>query len=325
MHSLRVVSRMLRSAWDHPTTASHLMISTLGQTLQHILTTLFLSRNGLQQADVVESVELAFVDKLFDCLIDDVFGPVIRAFRSISSSLLSDLLEDINRSSRSGGDINGCATNWEMKRPYVSDLRRDLLRMFGTLVNGLCSDIFTVKSSRIHHTTRNRLATTLSNLKALLVLEVVRELEYVLFAVSYPGRTGTGGGDDETSGPLDGMEQLIAKDTLWYLCAMMHILADQMKSEPTENLNNDGRMFSGLVQDKILCGLYDLVLKCQTGQGDSNDSHKEAWRGLPSPVATGGRNSARFRGKRKETSEDHGKLYRWSCRILIEMGRRMFD
>ena len=312
LHSLRVVSRMLRSAWDHPTTASHLMISTLGQTLQHILTTLFLG---------VDSLELAFVDKIFDCLIDDVFGPVIRAFRSISSSLLSNLLK---RPSRSGGDINGCATDCEMKRPYVSDLRRDLLRMFGTLVNGLCSDIFTDKSSRIQHTTRNRLATTLSNLKGLLVLEVVGELEYVLF-----------GGDDETSGPLDGMGRLIVKDTLWYLCDMMHILADEVKSRPTENLKNDGKMLSGLVQDKILCGLYDLVLKCQTRQGDSNDRHKEACvvsrdeaehqRGLPSQVATGGRNSAGLRGKRKETGEDHGELYRWMCRMLIEMRRRVFD
>jgi len=324
LHSLRVVSRMLRSAWDHPTTASHLMISTLGQVLQHIMTTLFLSKNVLQQVDVVE---LSFVDKIFECLIDDIFGPVIRAFRFISSGLLSDLLEDINRSSRSGDNIGGCTTHGEMKRPHVSDLRRDLLSMFGTLVNGLCSDIVTLESSQV-------LATPLSNLRALLVLEVVRELEYVLFATSYLGRSD----DDETSGPsYHGMERLIAKDTLWYLCAMMHILAglsirDEVKSQP---MNDSGRLFSGLVQDKIVCKLYDLVLKCQTRQGDSNDSHKEAWvvsrdgaecrRGLPLAAATGGRASARFEGKRKEASKDPGKLYRWLYRILIEMRRRVFD
>jgi len=70
-------------------------------------------------------------------------------------------LEDINRSSRSRGDINSCTMKYEMKRQYVSDVRRDLLRMFGMLVSGLCSDIFTLESSRAHHTTRNRLDTTL--------------------------------------------------------------------------------------------------------------------------------------------------------------------
>jgi len=97
-------------------------------------------------------------------------GPFIQAFRSISSSLLSNLLEDINRSSRSGGDI----TKYEIKRPYVSGVRRDLLGML-TLVSGLCSDIFTLESSRTHHTTRNRLYNTLWNLKALRNFEKMAE------------------------------------------------------------------------------------------------------------------------------------------------------
>ena len=118
-------------------------------------------------------------------------------------------LEDINRSSRSRGDINSCTMKYEMKRQYVSDVRRDLLRMFGMLVSGLCSDIFTLESSWTHHTTRNWLDTTLWNLKALLVLEVVCELWYALFAISYPGQTDMGGSDNETSGPPDGMELLM--------------------------------------------------------------------------------------------------------------------
>jgi len=150
-------------------------------------TTLLLSRH-----------DPSFVDTVFGCLLDAVFEPAIRAFRSLSSRLLADLLG-------SSGP--------------VADVRHDVLRVFGMLVSGV----------RVEG---RGLGAAVSELGGSLVLEAVRELECAVF-----------GGDDE---------RVAAKDTVWYLCAVMHMVAD-------------GRMDCGRVRGR----LCDVALEWQR-------RHKEA-------------------------------------------------
>ena len=242
LHSLQVVSRMLRSAWDRPGAASHLIVSTLGRVLHHIMATLLLSRVVLQTVDVAE---FSFVDKIFDCWIDDIFGAVIRAFRDVSSNLMSNLLGDTSLGVRRG--------NSEAKPPHVVDsidVRPDLLRLFRTLVDGVGLRV---------DSTRTRLRIRLSSLRGSLMLKVVGELERVLFSTS------CGGDDvDVSECPYQGMKRRLAtKDTVWYLCGLMHILAEGV--DTFTGKGNGGTWYLDHVHDKILSGLYDLVLKCQGG------------------------------------------------------------
>ena len=277
LHSLQVISRMLRSAWDRPGAASHLIVSTLGRVLHHIMTTLLLSRVVLQTVDVAE---FSFVDKIFDCWIDDIFGAVIRAFRDVSSNLMSNLLGDTSLGVRRG--------NSEAKPPHVVDsidVRPDLLRLFRTLVDGVGLRV---------DSTRTRLGIRLSSLRGSLMLKVVGELERVLFSTS------CGGDDvDVSECPYQGMKRrLAAKDTVWYLCGLMHILAEGV--DTFTGKENGGTWYLDHVHDKILSGLYDLVLKCQGG--DLNYCYQDeeevseivrhddpgCQRGLPWPIAKAG-------------------------------------
>jgi hypothetical protein len=258
----------------------------------------------LQELDVAERLELSAVDKIFDCMIDDIFVPVIRAFKRVSMSFLSSLL----------GDTSIFHNSREAEKsphdPHLVDLRPALLGLFQTLVDGL-RIVFSSQSSNRkggqYHALISRRAISLSSLKAALILEVIREVERILFSTSHkevsgtqytnsePGSDGTSINSPVGSGSAvpgivdlqDRMKRLIAKDALWYLCSLMHILAGlpipqglelpsgiitqtdsgpapfSSSSEDGFTNNANGTMFLRLLHETILSALYDLVLKCQ--------------------------------------------------------------
>ncbi|KAJ3574974.1 hypothetical protein NP233_g1406 [Leucocoprinus birnbaumii] len=318
LHTLRTVGRMLHSALDRPTTASRVVISTLGRALHHTVTTILHSKAVSRQYDIAERLELTFADKIFDCMINDIFVPVIRAFKRLSTSFLSDLLKDISAISHNGSTRR---TTCEAEIPHnfhTIDLRPDLLWIFQTLVDSLrlaaSSHSLNRKGSELHHALNYRRAISLSSLKAALVLEVVHELETLLFASDevHIGLTdpnsGIGGASAEVRGTKKQfrvlgtavpdsinfkdtrVKRLVAKDATWYMCSLMHILADisipesfkspfgtstdvesglvAFTSSPeaantvTRN-DGDGNVLLGLLHEAILSALYNLVLKCQ--------------------------------------------------------------
>jgi hypothetical protein len=314
---LRVVARMLSSALDHhPTAKDTGYITTLGRVLHFIITDSLRLTAAPEELDIVDRLELSNVDKLFDCLIDGIFGPVIRAFKRTSVSFLLNLLSGTSlaksdRTEKPSHDLNSV------------DPRPDLLRLFQTLVDSLrlahsIRSSSNGKGSRIH-SVNGRRAISISSLKASLALEVVRELNRTLFPALHEAESGDkctdtepeNGGESQaiciyskdlgsiipdSSELRDRAERLIAKDTLWYLCSLMYILADLPISENIIKLhsditpsaesgcstspslpeasvtkNGDGVALLQLLHEAILSALYELVLKCQPAVSQVQD------------------------------------------------------
>lgn len=307
LRTLRVISRVLEPALGHPTakTANYVIFSALGTALYHVIRGSLPSIGIRQGMMTVLDFQLSDVNKIFDCLIENIFRPIIRAFRRITQAFISDLLGDPPRTN----DISeNRGTEKSPQHPPVIDCRPDLLRLFQTLVESLClaSSVHNPvhRSDNQDPSPNSRWAVSLSSLKASLILEVVHELERNLFTAPCDAGSGAKGPDTEPdygrsdeSRVLDStvpdsanlhtsMKRLVAKDTLWYLCSLMHILADLpipegLKSPsgamsvagssaaPTPSLeaeittHGDGTLLLELLHDAILSALYNLVLKCQ--------------------------------------------------------------
>lgn len=300
LHVIRIASRMLESAIDHPTTmaASHITFSVLGRALSHIITSSVPPISLRQEPTTVSILEPSEVDRVFDLLIENIFGPIIRAFGRMTHCLLSGLLGE--PSCFNGGPASPKKSSLDQE---PDDLRPDLLRFFQMLVESLRS-----ASLRAHRKPNSRWAISLSSLKASLILEVTRELGKILFPTPYAVKPfGAIGPDTEPAnrpqnhetcvesrvwgltvpGPVSvnvRVKRLVAKDALWYLCSLMHILADLPKpeglklpsavmpgatlaiytpAEPDLTKHEGGMVLLELLHDAILSTLYDLVLKCQ--------------------------------------------------------------
>ncbi|KXN84818.1 hypothetical protein AN958_12112, partial [Leucoagaricus sp. SymC.cos] len=291
LHTLRIVARMLRSAIDHPSakTAGHSTLSTIGQVLNHTIMSALRSRTVSQKLDITDRLELSFVDKVFDCLIDDIFGPVIRAFNGISMSFMSNLLGGLSVP-------HGSPTSNKSEKPphdsHSIDPRSNLMQLFQTLVDSIR---FLSKNTGSQDPSPNfRWAVSLSSLKASLILEVTRELERILFLGSPDADLRGKGLDTEPdnagsdgtctlSRVLDSMvpgsvslhkrvKRLIAKDTLC-LKSPTGVITSAVfgpstftpSPEASVTNNGNGTMLLGLLHETILSALYDLVLKCQRG------------------------------------------------------------
>ncbi|EKM83374.1 hypothetical protein AGABI1DRAFT_123708 [Agaricus bisporus var. burnettii JB137-S8] len=289
---IQIASRILTPIIDQPSskTSNSVTVSVLGKILSHTIRTSLPSIKVQRQ-----SLVLSDIDKVFDSLIKCIFGPIILAFTRITHASLSTLLGE----SSSG---SGSPPNLE-KPSLVFDLRQDLLRLFKVLVDDLHS-----ASLSAHKRDPLKLCQwtiSLTSLKACLNLEIVRELGKVLFPVAKP--SAANGSDTELGNELwnqgahavsravpsmvpasaslaSSVASVVAKDVLWYLCSLMHILADlpegyKLDSEvfppgapqdshppprPDLDQHENETALLELLHDTVLSSLYDLVLRCQS-------------------------------------------------------------
>ncbi|KAF9448846.1 hypothetical protein P691DRAFT_775120 [Macrolepiota fuliginosa MF-IS2] len=307
LHTLRVISRMLGFALGHPTakTASDVTFSALGRALHYVIRNSLPSMDVQQGATTVFDLEHSDIHKIFDCLINDIFRPIIQAFRRVAQAFLSDLLGE-SPSPKDKPESHG--TDRSTRNSHAVDCRPDLLRLSQTLVDAL-----SLVSSLMHtavqrkgkqrYSAHSRWAISLSSLRASLTMEVIYDLRRNIIHEADSGANGTDTepGSGKSDGPITAprglvstvpdpanvhirVKRLIAKDTLWYLCSLMHILANLSIPEgaksppgampvadttstcaplPEADVTGDGTVLLELLHEAMLSALYDLVLKCQ--------------------------------------------------------------
>jgi hypothetical protein len=263
---------------------------------------------GVQRPSTKPALVLSDIDKVFDSLIECIFGPIILAFGRITHASLSTLVGE--SSFGLGGSLNP-----EKPSPNIesADLRQDLLGLFKVLVDNLHS--VSVSACKQDGSKSTQWAISLSSLKACLNLEIIRELGKVLFPEAKPSVAN--GSDTELGNALwnqgthalptdvsltvpasaslaSGVAHVVAKDVLWYLCSLMHILADLPEGPkpdsdvlpstaprdshpPTKpDWSRHETMLLELLHDAVLSALYDLALKCQSIiDCDEEESHSE--------------------------------------------------
>lgn len=281
-------------------------LTATGRVLQHVITSSLRLICLRQVVTTPGDFELSDIDKVFDCLIGDIFRPAIRAFKQMTQTFLASLRGDLPFPN-DGPENRGTKI---VSHTRAVDLRPGLLGLLQTLVDSLSlassSIYFDCQLSNKQGDPRSkRWAVSLSSLKASLNLEVIRELKRILFPTQCEERSGANGTEPEPDnhrrredhlpvgsrvldsmvpGPADApipLKSFLVKDALWYLCSLMHTLADlslpnlgttpisdltpiyQHPSKAGNKREGDGTILLGLLQDAVLSALYDLVLKCQ--------------------------------------------------------------
>jgi hypothetical protein len=308
---IQITSRTLTPIIDQSSAkmSNSVTVSVLGKILSHTITA-SLSSLAVQRQSTAPNLVLSDIDKVFDSLIECIFGPIILAFRKITHASLSTLV--LGESSfRPGGSLN-----LEKLSPILesADLRQDLLGLFKVLVDSLHS--VSVSAYKQDRSKLSQWVISLSSLKACLNLEIIRELGKVLFSEANPSvvngcdtELGNELWDQGTHVPPRGVPltvpasaclassvaYAVAKDVVWYLCSLMHILAELTEgtkpytdvlplvaSQDSHSLGKADRsqhetMLLELLNDAVLSALYDLVLKCQSmiDCGEEEGSYSE--------------------------------------------------
>ncbi|KAG5646913.1 hypothetical protein DXG03_001989 [Asterophora parasitica] len=227
LRAIEALARHLTSVLNLPaTTASDPdMLEYLGLALYHILTVVVPLLRPLQPST---SGSVKPVVTLLDRTTTLVLKPLIRAFSSKSESYLSALFlppTDISAATPSFAAGNAKPPD-APRNAHPIDVRANMMSLFRTIFSVLDEQLQSfsplAKPSLVSHT-----------LRASLILETVREFDRLFSAApSTSSRTSTdpsrGVGVDADNKQCrtrpDRVRKLATKDSLWFLCTILHIL-----------------------------------------------------------------------------------------------------
>ncbi|KAG6878339.1 hypothetical protein C0993_008517 [Termitomyces sp. T159_Od127] len=255
-----VISPLVPSASSDPET-----LNSLGTTLHYVLAT---SLPLLEQAlpETAETI-IAIVDRTTRLIL----LPIVHAFNVRSEAFLRSLF--MPRPARPPDQVSEQSATCH--RSLSTDIRVNMLDMFKTtfcfLDGRLRSFTTLIDPSLVSHTFR-----------ASLILDVLRELDGVLSVV--PMATPF---HDSESGVeminekhcrrtrLDRVKRLAKKDSLWYLCTVLHVLLSEASSaaaSPLETVSvgrkdaqkeyTDNLQGARLLSEGILDALHRLITRC---------------------------------------------------------------
>jgi len=245
--------------------ASVEMLQAVATLLSYLLTTvlpLFISRlKGKCKATAQDSSIIIAVDEILGQLTTLIFIPLVRSFGLLSQSYTANIF-----SSKHAADA-GTAGTLDIRPDLCCFLRRALsdLDLLGSIA-----------AARLVHSLRG--------VRERVALETVREMEK-----SFPTQTQATSDTPKTRISrirTDRIDKLARKDTLWYLCSVLHILftpsSGSASSAATSKTSRNGHecVFTAMCQNKlledgILTGLSNIIGRNHIHPCTTSPSHNK--------------------------------------------------
>jgi len=233
------------------------MLQAVAILLSYLLTTvlpLFISRlNGKHKARAQDSSIIIAMDEFLGQLTNLIFIPLARSFSLLSQSHTANIFS--SKHATDGGTAG------------TLDIRPDLCRLLSRAMSDL--DLLgSLAAARLVH--------SLCGVRECVALETVRAMEknipaqWTQAARSIPD---TATGDTRISRiRTDRIDKLARKDTLWYLCSILHILftpssgSASSAARLTSKMSHNGHEYvfaamcqNKLLEDAILTGLSNII------------------------------------------------------------------
>lgn len=242
------------------------MLRTVGTFLSYLLTTalpLFVSRlKGTLKAAVQDSLIIMALDEIFGRLTTLIFIPLTRSLGPLSEAYM---VETFSSNHVEGGGI-----------PSTFDIRSGLCSLVRKAMSDLDLLGALATASLVH---------IIRGVRERVSLETVREMERFFLPQDDAART-TPDEAASTHTPktrIPRIHKLARKDTLWYLCSILHIVfipsSASSAGRPTPKASYDRyscvSAANKLLEDAVLTGFSRIIGRCPVGRCCTFSSHNK--------------------------------------------------